>query len=61
MKKKISINVEFVRIGTDEEAEAAIRSAIKYIMLDCLDKHGTVAHNHDEVLDKYITVESGGT
>ncbi|WP_160045703.1 hypothetical protein [Paenibacillus sp. USDA918EY] len=54
MKRKLKFNIHYERAGTDEQAAAIIKSIAKRAIQEVLNKHGAVAHNLDEVLDKYI-------
>lgn len=51
-KKKFSITYE--RVTTDEQAAEVIKSFVRRAIQKVLDKHGVVAPNLEEVLDKYI-------
>lgn len=55
-EKKKSFNINFIPVG-DRSADV-LRNLAKREIEKVLAKHGAVSHNLDEVLHKYITVQS---
>ncbi len=52
--RKNSFSIEYICEGTPEQSDRILRQFAKCIIQKVLDKHGAVAHNLDEVLEKYI-------
>ncbi|MNP71525.1 hypothetical protein D3C76_1679220 [compost metagenome] len=59
MKKK-PYTIKYICTGTPEESDRILRQIAKCTIKKVLDKHGAVAHNLDEVLEKYINHKNQG-
>ncbi|MGN7359960.1 hypothetical protein ACTHPM_21625 [Paenibacillus sp. SAFN-054] len=58
MKNKTkAYTLHFVRSEDTVQSDAIIKSLAKQAIQKVLDKHGAVAYNLDEILDKYISGE----
>ncbi|MED5015959.1 hypothetical protein P9847_01425 [Paenibacillus chibensis] len=55
--RKKAYTLHFVRSEDPVQSNAIIKSLAKQAIQKVLDKHGAVAHNLDEVLDKYIGLD----
>jgi len=56
-KKKKSFNLHFIKVGDSNQTAEVVRKLVKERLEMVLAKNGAVAHNLDEVLQKYITGE----
>lgn len=52
--RRKAYELQFIRVGTEEQSKAIIKRIVKQAVQEVLNKHGAVCHNLDEVLDKYI-------
>lgn len=52
--KKKSYTIEYICVGTPEQSDRILRQIAKCTLQKVLKKHGAIAHNLDEVLEKYI-------
>lgn len=57
MGRKKSYQLHFVRSEDPVQSETIIKTLAKQAIQGVLKKHGAVAHNLDEVLDKYIGLD----
>lgn len=56
--KKKPYTIELIFTGTPEQSDRILRQFAKCVTQKVLDKHSAVAHNLDEVLEKYINYKN---
>lgn len=56
-EKKKPYTIKYICTGTPEESDRILRQFARDVIQKVLDKHGAVAYNLDEVLNKYISEE----